>query len=340
MPKIFIADDNEANRYTLNRILTSHGFEVTTARDGEELLQLIEEQTPDLIITDVSMPKKDGFEAVNEIRREKSFLSIPIIFISATYQDMTSRIKGIDIGANDYISVPYDEDELISKIKSMLRTKVLYDDLRYSEKQLKNALQEKEILLKEINHRVKNNFQLVSSLLNLATQQIKDDLAILVIKESADRIHTMSLIHEKLYQSESLADINIDAYIRELSNQLFNTYVIDKEKIKLSVDVKELPLTIDQAIQCGLIINELVTNSLKYGFPDNRKGQIKISFDFKENKYTLIVSDDGIGLSENFNMETSNSFGLMLVSLLTKQLNGDIELQQQNSASFKITFPE
>jgi two-component sensor histidine kinase len=340
MTKIFIADDNETNRYNLDRILSNQGFKITAAKDGEELLNLFKKEIPDLIITDVSMPVKNGFDAVNELRENKSFSHIPIIFISAIHQDIASRIKGIDLGANDYIAVPYDEDELVSKITSMLKTKKLYDDLQCSENQLKKTVHEKEILLKEINHRVKNNFQLISSLLHLTQQTIKDDQAVSALNDSISRIQTMSLIHEKLYKSENISDINFASYIRTLLRHLINTYVVKKDQIKLITDIKNISLNIDKTIYCGLIVNELVTNSLKYAFPDNSKGEIKIVFNKLDGKYTLIVSDNGAGLPENFDIDSSLSFGLQIVTLLTKNLGGEIETGNKNGSLYKITFPE
>ncbi len=216
------------------------------------------------------------------------------------------------------------------------------------EEQLNASLEEKEVLLKEIHHRVKNNMQVISSLLNLQSGRIKNEEILEMFKESQDRIRSMSLIHERLYQSQDLARIDFSHYIENLANHLFQSYRIDPETVGLVTDVRNVSLDINKAIPCGLIINELVSNSLKYAFPQARaeekkkakKGEINISLASENGKISLLYKDNGVGLPEDLNIETADSFGLQLVTALVAQLNGEIEIKKKPGATFKITFAQ
>jgi two-component sensor histidine kinase len=214
------------------------------------------------------------------------------------------------------------------------------------EQQLNASLKEKEVLLKEIHHRVKNNMQVISSLLNIQSSRIKSKEILEMFKESQDSIRSMSLIHERLYQSADLAKIDLSHYIQNLANYLFRSYRIDPEAVVLNTDVQDVSLDINKAIPCGLIINELVSNSLKYAFPQvkgadkkkAKKGKIDVRLSSDDGKIILSVKDDGIGLPEDLNIETADSFGLQLVTTLVSQLNGRIDIERKPGATFNIRF--
>jgi PAS domain S-box-containing protein len=212
---------------------------------------------------------------------------------------------------------------------------------RRAEKAIKDSLKEKELLIKEIHHRVKNNLQIISSLLKLQSGYIRDKEAHEMLEESRNRIQSMAIVHQKLYQSKSLSKIDFHDYINQLLMHLFQVYTIDNEVISLYVKTKDVSMGIDTAIPCGLIINELVSNSLKYAFPDGRKGNIEIEMK-KSGVYmfVLTVSDDGIGLPGNIDFRNTVSLGLQLVITLTEQLDGTIELNQENGTKFTITFKD
>ena len=164
---------------------------------------------------------------------------------------------------------------------------------KQAEEQIKSSLKEKEVLLQEIHHRVKNNMQVITSLLSLQSDTIKDEQYADMFRESQERIRSMALIHETLYQSEDFANIDFDGYLRTLINSLFISYGASPDKISLKIETNDLSLELDYAIPCGLIINELVSNSLKYAFPDERKGEIKIVLqEISENEMELTVSDE------------------------------------------------
>jgi PAS domain S-box-containing protein len=215
-------------------------------------------------------------------------------------------------------------------------------DKKNDEQHIKQSLLEKESLLKEIHHRVKNNMQVISSLLSLQSNYITDPHALEVFGESQQRVQSMALIHEKLYRSDDLAHIDFSEYIQDLTSSLFSSYMISTDSIKLEFAVESVFLSIHRAIPCGLIINELVSNSLKHAFPDPQKqGEIKISFQLDEDKlHTLSIKDNGIGLPNGFDIENAESMGLRLVSILSNQLNATLEITNGMGTEYKLRFPE
>jgi len=210
-----------------------------------------------------------------------------------------------------------------------------------AEEQLKASLKEKEVLIREIHHRVKNNLQVISSLFKLQSEYIRDKRMLEMLKQSQNRVRTMALIHEKLYQSKDLVKIDFADYIRSLATYLFRLYEVSSDAITLKIDAGEVSLGIDSAVPCGLIVSELVSNSLKHAFPAGKKGQIRIEFHSdRDNQFTLIVSDNGVGLPKDLDFRKAESLGLQLVNILTGQLGGGIELDRTDGTTVKITFTE
>lgn len=229
----------------------------------------------------------------------------------------------------------HNPDGTISKLE------IFHDitDLKNAENEIKESLREKEILLREIHHRVKNNLQIVSSLLSLQTEFVEGEESIDVLMESRNRVQTMSIVHEELYKSSSLKDINFREFIENLISNLFYSYGVGAGTIVREIDVEDLNVGIDTAVPCGLVINELVTNSLKYAFPEG-KGTIRIEFKKINDNFYLIISDDGIGMPENIEMENTGTLGLKMVSSLVDQLDGTLKLDVTNGTEFKIIFKE
>lgn len=211
---------------------------------------------------------------------------------------------------------------------------------RKAEDKLNKSLKEKDILLKEIHHRVKNNLQIVSSLLSLQSQHIKEPDSVEVFKESQSRIISMALIHEKLYQTGDLTQINLSEYANELVNDLFRSYSVNTSRVKFKIESNDFPVDINTAIPCGLIINELITNSIKHAFPDDRNGEIKMEIRCHGENCRIKIGDNGVGLPENLDINDVNTLGLKLVTNLTRQLDGTIELDRDDGTSFTIKFNE
>ena len=209
-----------------------------------------------------------------------------------------------------------------------------------AEELLKTSLKEKEALLRELYHRTKNNMQVISAFLSLKSASLKDDKTISILNEMGSRIRAMSLVHQMLYQSQDLSHVALDVYIQELSKLIVSSYKTNSEKIKLNFQLKPVQVLIDTAVPCGLLLNELISNSLKYAFTNNMKGEIAVSLcRTSENKIELIVSDNGIGISDNINLEDLDTLGYRLVkSIAEDQLQGKITLTTNPGVSFKVIF--
>ncbi|OCQ97189.1 hypothetical protein BCD64_16685 [Nostoc sp. MBR 210] len=207
------------------------------------------------------------------------------------------------------------------------------------QEQLKASLKEKEVLLKEIHHRVKNNLGIVSSLLQMQCRRTQDPEATAILRDSQNRIASIALVHEKLYRSADLANIDFAQYIPDLTTHLFDSYNVTSNCIKLKIQVNNASLDIETAIPCGLIINELVSNALKYAFPHQSTGEIIVSLEQQDN-YNLIltIQDNGVGLPQDFDPKHTKTLGIILVQGLVKQLRGTIKVNSQQGTEFKITF--
>jgi PAS domain S-box-containing protein len=209
-----------------------------------------------------------------------------------------------------------------------------------AEEQLRVALKEKEVLLKEIHHRVKNNLAVISSLLNMQSKYIKDKKTLEIFRESQNRVKTMALIHTKLYQSSDLTRIDFADYIGKLAADLIDSYRLEPDAVTLTLDVKNVYFDVNVGIPCGLIINELLTNALKHAFPDGRNGTVSVSLSPEDGRITLAVADDGIGFPENIDFRNTESLGFQLVTALVEQLGGTIELARDEGTTFVISFPK
>ena len=209
---------------------------------------------------------------------------------------------------------------------------------------MKELLVEKEVLLKEVYHRVKNNFQVVTSLLNLQVRNIKDKNTQQMLMESRDRVRTMSMVHERLYQSKDLSKLHLAEYIQTLTRNLIRSYSTSVKHVSLITNIEDITLGIDQAIPCGLVLNELISNSLKYAFPKKWKGKAELHITFQKkskdkSEIELTVRDNGIGIPETVDIEKTNTLGLHLVDILVKdQLQGTVKLQKKDGTQFKILF--
>ena len=211
---------------------------------------------------------------------------------------------------------------------------------KQAEEKLKNNLTEKEVLLKEIHHRVKNNLYVISSLLNIQSTYVEDPDVIDFFQDSQNRIQTMAMIHEQLYQSNNLAQINFKEYLQRLVNNLLSSYNPNPKLLKAIINVESLHLNLEIAIPCGLLINELVTNAFKHAFVPEVSGELTINLYQDQNKIIhLIVADNGKGIPKNIKIEEVDSLGLRLVRILTEQLDGQLYFNTSSAGtSFHIEF--
>lgn len=283
----------------------------------------------------IDMLLPEGFAAQHR-RHVREFAESPI---AARRMGERGEISG---RRKDGSSFPAEAS--ISKLDSggrRIYTVILRDvtQRRAADEKIRASLREKEVLLQEIHHRVKNNLQVVSSLLSLQSRGVLDEQTRQQFKESQNRVHSMALIHEQLYQSPSLSQINYAQYIRQLAAHLFRSYRVSSSRIELQTHIDDLQLSVDAAVPCGLIINELVSNSLKYGFPNGRGGVIRIELRWRpDGRTTLTVADNGVGLPEEVGFWNTQTLGLRLVGTLVKQLEGSVEVDRSEGTSVHVTF--
>ncbi|MCK5051693.1 MAG: PAS domain S-box protein [Candidatus Cloacimonetes bacterium] len=229
----------------------------------------------------------------------------------------------------------FDEGDFIGSIGIFVDV----TEIRQAEEKIKSQLREKEVMLQEIYHRVKNNLQIISSMLKLQASYVDDEYSIQLFRNCQHRVKSMSLVHEKLYRSDNLSKICFKDYTESLIKNLFASLNISGNRINYELDINDVNLSISMAIPCGLIINELITNALKYGFPDNKQGLIKISMNKLDNgKLNLTVWNNGIDLPKDFDMNNLNSFGMKLVDILKLQLEAELIIERKEGVAFSLIF--
>ena len=209
---------------------------------------------------------------------------------------------------------------------------------KINEEKITQSLKEKEILLREVHHRVKNNMQVISSILNLQSSYVKDSYALNLLKECQNRIKSMAFIHESLYQTKNFESVNFSEYVTVLTKNLVHTYSINTKKIKLILTLHKLFLNLDLSIPCGLIINEIISNSLKYAFPNNRDGIIFVNLTVNKKNVKIEVGDNGVGIPQKVNVKNTQTLGLQLVDTLVEQINGTLKLNRNKGTIFSIEF--
>ncbi|AFY46655.1 PAS domain S-box [Nostoc sp. PCC 7524] len=297
-------------------------------------------------VTDIyTVGHQDCHIAFLEKFQAKAYAIAPIFLgdhlwgLLAVYQNSAPRhwesweIELLQQIANQ-LAIAIQQSELYQQLQTELQER------RQIEEQIRASLKEKEVLLREIYHRVKNNMQMVSSLLNLQASSIEDPTILKLLTESQRRVKTMSLIHERLYRSKNLARINFATYIPELVNNLVQSYTSTHSRIRVKLEVADLELDLDTAVPCALIINEIVSNALKYAFPDH-KGEIMLRFWWDDGGYyCLVIKDNGVGIPAHIDPQCTASLGMQLVYGLTEQIGGTIQLHRQGGSEFKILFPK
>ena len=375
MARVLVVDDEKSIRIVLREFLKKDGHEVQTAEDVPMAFELLEKHSYDVVVTDIIMPRYTGVDLLKKIHEK--WPDIQVIMITGE-PNVDTAVEAVRSGAYDYLSKPVNREAIRKVVGNAARLKALSDEKtelekenrkyrerleelveeRTSELSLANEhltaevrerkraeelvtmrLKEKEVLLREIHHRVKNNMQVIQSLFGLQMRQVSDETVHKVFSEAQNRIMSMALVHEMLYKSKDLAKIDLNDYLNSLTKGLFQSFRVNSRKIGMEIDCKDLYLDINTAIPCGLVVNEIVTNSIKHAFPEERDGRIIISFHAVNGNFELLIRDDGIGIPEDVDFETSESLGLHLVKILVEgQLDGEIELTRGSGTEFRIRF--
>jgi two-component sensor histidine kinase len=339
-----MVEDSENDALLILSRLKNEGYQIEHKRvdTAEEMNESLDNDLWDIIIADYSMPQFSGLKALDLLKARK--IDIPFILVSGTIGEEIA-VKAMKAGAHDYI-LKDKLARLVPAVERELREAAIREKQREAEsariesdKKIKASLKEKEVMLQEIHHRVKNNLQIILSLLRLQSARIEDEKIKEKFRDSQNRIRSMALIHEKLYRSEDFSRVDFSDYIQSIMDHLFSTYGAVKKDISYELDIHDVFLDINKAIPCGLIINELLSNSLKHAFPGNRKGKITVKMTSNGgDKFSLIIKDDGVGFPDDFDFEKAVTLGIQVVSDLVNQIEGTIEIDRESGTTFIINF--
>lgn len=266
----------------------------------------------------------------------RSFNANPQARLMGVGRDLRARRKD---GSEFYVEIGLNPVDTVDGPK-VLSAIVDITDRKQKEERIQAALREKDLLLGEIHHRVKNNLQLISSLLELQSAQVRDPTALAMLRDSQSRVRSMVLVHQTLYQSKDFAQVDFAGFLDSLLSTMATSYAMNSDGIRLEVDTVKLLLPISVAIPCGLIVNELITNAFKHAFPGGRGGEITVGLaDAGDGHAILSVSDDGIGIPDDLVIEQAPTLGLQLVTLLADQLQGTVDIRRARPTRFVLRFP-
>ena len=367
--EVILIEDNLADTALIREMLKESRntiFKLHNFRYLNEGLKYLEENEADVILLDLNLPDSHGLNTFQKANEKAS--DVPIVILSA-FDDEDSAVKAVKGDAQDYLIKGKVDSSLLSRsifyaierksieaelkrhrdhLEEMVleRTSELREtnkrlqkeigEREKAEEEIKTSLEEKNILLEEIHHRVENNLQTVSNLIGLE-YDLTNKEPIEIYQESQSRVKAIALIHERLSRSEDFAIIDFVEYTKDLVKYLFKSYAIDSNLIKVNIKTNGVLLDIDTAIPCGLILNELISNSLKHAFKHGR-GKINILLYLDYNNFVLSVFDNGNGLPENFDVTYADTPGLQLVNTLVRQLDGFIDIEKSDGTKFKIVF--
>ena len=360
---ILFIDDDKVDQMAFKRYAEETGFpyDYTIAGSVAEARSILEKEPITAVLTDYMLGDGNAFELFEQ------FSQLPVVMITGTGNEETA-VKAIKNGAADYLI----KDQYGGHLKTLLvtlekailqkqneaelkqhrihleqlveqRTRDLNHEIeehKRAEKVILRSLKEKELMLKEIHHRVKNNLQIVVSLLNLQANVLEDPNAIQALQNCRRRVLSMAVVHQRLYQSHDFALISVEDYIRPIATEVLEAFSM-RDRIELNLELERISMGIDIAIPCGLIVNELMTNTLQHAFEVSKPGQITVSIVGKgEDTVELIVKDNGRGISDEAVSEKDNrSLGLNLVRLLTDQLRGTLSIDRNHGTCVTIRFP-
>ena len=311
--KILIAEDDLTSQNILATLLRKYGHEVTVTENGAKAWEIMQRiDAPQLLVLDWIMPEMLGDELCRRIRSLEAEIP-PYIILLTVKSEKPDIIAGLEAGADDYLSKPYDPDELYARIR--VGQRIL---------ELQNA---RELLLHEVHHRIKNNMNTIYGLLVLQAEMLEDPLAVNALKDASKRVQSMTMLYGKLYQSANYKEMSVVYYLPALIDEISAGFD-HTGKITIEKDIEDFVLPAKKLQPLGIIINELLTNIMKYAFTGRQVGTVTISATKNENHITFIVADNGVGIPEAVNFETSPGFGLMLVRELTRQLNGTIRIER------------
>ena len=326
---VLIVDDQPENIHVLDNIIQER-YDTQTAINGVKALEIASgDNPPDLILLDIIMPEMDGYEVCRRLKADEQTRDIPVIFV--TVKNSTDDEEyGFNLGAVDYISKPFQPTVVHVRVNSQM-------EQQQNKAIIKQQLQDKEILLREVHHRIKNNIASIKSLLELQSDSTANREAQAVLREAVNRVHGMGALYNKLLSTEDYRDIPVKDYLEDLIAAIERLFP-DHGTITLNKEIDAFNLDTKRLFPLGLIVNELITNCIKYGFTGKASGTIDLVLAQQAQEISLTVRDDGNGFPENFDMNKSTGFGLMLVQMLTKNLAGTFTMSSDHGAKSVVIF--
>lgn len=333
---ILNVDDNEPGRYATTRILNRAGYQVLEAGTGKEALRLAKSASPQLVVLDVNLPDMSGIDVCRQLKSDPATSSIMVLQVSATNIAVLDRVNSLSAGADSFLVEPMEPEELEAVARALLR-------LHRVEAELRRTLAERDLLLREVNHRVKNSLQLVLSMLSLQGNEFREAGAKELFSKAIARVTAIASIHERLYQDTDPLTIDMQTYLSGLCAELARAGIGDERHADLRTDIEPLRLPTEHGVSLALVVNELVMNALKHGRTDDRPAIIKVSLRrLDSGQARLTIADNGPGLSADAaagSSKPSSGLGTRLISMLVRQLNGQLQVEHADGYAAHITFP-
>lgn len=331
--RLLLIEDNSTDAALTRDVLAAESidrFEITHVVTLQEGLNRLKSEPFDAALLDLSLPDAHGIGTFT--RTQVISPEIPIIVLSGS-DNQALALQAVQEGAQDYLV------KGATQVESLARAIRYAIERKRTQEQIKASLREKDVLLREIHHRVKNNLQILDSLLRLQAQSITEPHIVRLFEECHSRVRTIGLLYETLSRSRDLALVDMPEFIESIATNLFQSYAVSQSTIALHLGVDPVSMSIETAIPCGLIINELISNSLKHAFPE-KTGSVSIELvSNPDETFTLIVQDTGVGLAAQVFKRQPPPLGLQLVAMLSEQLSGTAELQGLDGTKWTITFP-
>lgn len=332
--RILVVDDEPEALWATARILRDAHYEVLTGTSAAEALELTRRHRPAVLLLDVELGDGNGLDVARQLKQDSELPGLFVILFSGSKISAEDQAAGLVAGAADaYMVWPMSRLELLARLEALFR-------LRTAQESLRQSVREKELLLNEMHHRVKNNLQLMVSLLRLEGASSEEPGTRAALKRMQERIQSMAMLHDTLYRSGNFGRMDLGAYLRQLVKQLFGAYNSKATTVQVAVELATVDVTVDRAIPCGLILNELVTNSLKHAFGGKQQGEVRIGLrQESDGRVRLSVGDTGVGLPPGSVARSKSALGLQLVSDLVRQIDGTLEIGAGPGANFAIFFP-
>lgn len=345
--RVLQVEDSASDAALIERVLTRSGYVVYTERvvNEQEMRAALAKHPWDLIIADYRLPEFGAPSALSILH--ESGEDIPFIVVSGAIGEEVA-VAMMRAGAQDYLLkddlarlAPAVEREIrdVHTRRQRFQAELALTQRDQELQRQSVLLRQRETMLREIHHRVKNNMQVMSSLLSLQSRAVSNPAVSRMLEDNQNRIQSMALLHEILYQSEDLAMVDFSKYVRRIVEHLFRSYGIDHRQIRLHAELDSVCLELDDALPCALLISEVISNSLKHGFPNRREGDVCIELRSDiGNKVSIALSDNGVGLPEDVDWTTSRSLGLRLVRALAEQLRATLDVRSRGGTEVKLIF--